>query len=93
MAEERARPSRRPKYQAIGDWLVTQPATRVTLSFGGAERLLGHRLPQSAWYGFWWRSAVREGLWHAPGWRWEAVDHRHRLVTFVRGDATSEPPP
>ena len=94
MAEERAPPARRPKYQAIGDWVASQSGTRVQLGFGAAERLLGHRLPASAWSGTtWWWGASRQELWYAPAWRLEAVDRRRAIATFGRVDAASEPAP
>ena len=94
MAEERAEPTRRPKYQILGDWLATQPGPRVQLGFGEAERLLGHRLPASAWSDTsWWWTANRRDLWHAPGWRLEAVDRRGTTVTFARVAAASPPAP
>jgi hypothetical protein len=92
--EERALPARRPKYQSLGDWLATQPGARVTLRFGEVERLLGHRLSTTAWSdSSWWWTANRKDLWHAPGWRLEAVDRRRAVATFVRVDPASEPVP
>jgi hypothetical protein len=95
MAEEHAPPARRRKYQAIGDWLAIQPGPQVALRFGEVERLLGHRLPPTAWSGRsgWWWAASRHGLWHAPGWRLEAVDRLRGIVTFVRVDAVNESAP
>jgi hypothetical protein len=94
MEQERARPARRAKYQANGG-LAGYPARRTgDARLRRGERLLGHRLPASAWSGGgWWRAANRHDLWHAPGWRLEAVDHRRASVTFVRVDPASEPAP
>ena len=77
-------------YERLGAWLAAQSGERIALTFAEVERILGHRLPPSAWtMSTWWRHAEqRQQLagraWLAAGWRLAAVDRRGATVTYVR---------
>ncbi len=81
------------KYSPLKDYLNRAEVGRVRLEFAEIERILGFRLPESAYRHAAWWSNNPEGhshslAWVAEGWRSEQVDVAGRRVTFRR-DAES----
>lgn len=84
------------KYEALPQFLSKAGQAAHRMSFREIERVLGFKLPTSAYeYEAWW-SNNETGHSHARawlkfGWRTEAVDLKKRQVTFRRFQA-HEPP-
>jgi len=77
------------KYDALGEYLESQPATMslVTLEFRQIERILGLPLPPSARrHRPWWANDVSHthAAWLKAGWQTRDVDMRSGRVIFVR---------
>lgn len=77
------------KYEALPQFLVRMDRASRRLSFGEIEKILGFKLPKSAYEHEAWWSNNANGHSHARawlefGWRTEAVDLAARKVTFRR---------
>ena len=77
------------KYKALPQFLAAAPGSTQRLSFAEIERVLGFKLPKSAYqYEAWWSNNPtghsHSRVWLNAGWRNEAVDLSSRKVTFER---------
>jgi hypothetical protein len=86
------------KYEALPQFLASARGSMQRLSFSEIERVLGFKLPKSAYeYEAWWSNNPtghsHSRAWIDAGWRTEAVDLSGRKVTFqrVRQPAASSP--
>lgn len=76
------------KYAPLTDFLNQQNATRLQLTFGQIEEIIGEKLPRSArTYRPWWGNETAAESrqcrsWTCTGWRVESVDQAHGRVTF-----------
>lgn len=75
------------KYEALSQFLGRAGEAARRMSFGDIERILGFKLPNSAYKHEAWWSNNETGHSHArawlkSGWRTEAVDLAKRQVTF-----------
>ena len=83
------------KYEPLPQFLASARGTTHRLSFREIERILGFKLPKSAYqHEAWWSNNAtghsHAQAWLKVGWRTEAVDLVERKVTFQRSAA---PPP
>jgi len=77
------------KYEPLSQFLDTLERPAHRMSFSEIERIVGFRLPKSAYEHQAWWSNNETGhsharAWLASGWRTEAVDLKRRQVTFER---------
>jgi len=77
------------KYEALPQFLGTATGQTQRMSFSEIERILGFKLPKSAYqYEAWWSNNPtghsHSRAWIDAGWRTEAVDLAARKVTFQR---------
>ena len=74
------------KYEPLPQFLLTQKLTRIMLTFGEIERILGFKLPKSASeYEAWWsnnETGHSHARWLKVGWRTTNVDLAGRSVVF-----------
>jgi len=85
------------KYEPLPQFLASVGGAAHRMSFTEIERILGFKLPKSAYQHEAWWSNNATGHSHARawlkfGWRTEAVDLTARKVTFQRGAAPPSPP-
>lgn len=83
------------KYEPLPQFLASARGATHRLSFTEIERILGFKLPKSAYeHEAWWSNNAtghsHARAWLKFGWRTEAVDLAGRKVTFRRSEA---PPP
>ncbi|MEW6767545.1 MAG: hypothetical protein AB1342_05880 [Pseudomonadota bacterium] len=82
------------KYESLGDFLKSQRANRVPMSFAEIERVTGTKLPASAKYRAWWSNnsfnSVMTKVWLEAGFESEQVDMAGRKLVFRRVRADSE---
>jgi len=67
--------------------LADQSGDELHLSFTEMERILGRRLPSSAYTKAWWSDTVdtsQRRVWRSAGWRVTGRQARLRVVTFRR---------
>jgi hypothetical protein len=81
------------KYEALPQFLAGLKGATHRLSFRQVERVLGFKLPESAYeYEAWWsnngRGHSHARAWIEAGWRTEAVDLAGKVVTFSRSAAS-----
>lgn len=84
------------KYEPLPQFLASLDRAVHRMSFGEIERILGFKLPKSAYQHEAWWSNNATGHSHAKawlklGWRTEAVDLRGRKVTFQRSRPSAIP--
>jgi hypothetical protein len=76
------------KYQPLAEWLAAQPADAVTLTFVQGEKIVGARLPETAFLKRqWWldaRPAWAATSRRAAGWQVARLDLDDQQVTFRR---------
>lgn len=77
------------KYQPLGDYLASQTADEVAVSFDDIERITGVRLPakaqqQRAWWSNNPANNVMTRVWLDAGFRTERVDVARRQLVFRR---------
>ena len=77
------------KYEALGDFLKSQRADRVPMSFAQIERVTGAKLPPSAAkHRPWWSNnptnSVMTRVWLNAGFESEQVDMAARRLVFRR---------
>lgn len=77
------------KYSRLGEFLRSQRAREVPMTFAEIERIIGAKLPpNSPQYPAWWSNNpsnnVMTKVWLAAGFRTEQVDVRARKVVFRR---------
>src|SRR3972149_6702108 len=83
------------KYEPLPQFLASAHGAMKRLSFAEIERILGFKLPKSAYeHEAWWSNNAtghsHARAWMQAGWRTEAVDLAGRKVTFQRsGSAPS----
>jgi len=81
------------KYTPLEQYLRELPANQreVTLGFEEIERILGAKLPSSAYeYRQWWENEkegnhVNARAWANAGWKVESLDVNEKWVKLVRG--------
>jgi hypothetical protein len=87
------------KYEPLPQFLASVGGEALRMSFSEIERILGFKLPKSAYqHEAWWSNNAtghsHARAWMKFGWRTEAVDLAGRKVTFqrlARPDATGGP--
>lgn len=77
------------KYESLPQFLASAHGATKRLSFTEIERILGFKLPKSAYeHEAWWSNNAtghsHARAWLQAGWRTEAVDLAGRKVTFQR---------
>ncbi|MBS7554776.1 hypothetical protein KHC23_14060 [Ancylobacter dichloromethanicus] len=77
------------KYSALTTFLSSRTQPRISMSFEDIERIVGARLPQSAFnHRAWWSNnptnSVMTRAWLAAGFRSEEVDMPGRKLVFSR---------
>jgi hypothetical protein len=77
------------KYESLPQFLASERTSFVRLSFAEIERVLGFKLPKSAYkHEAWWSNNAtghsHSRAWLEAGWRTENVDLAGRKVTFQR---------
>jgi hypothetical protein len=88
------------KYEPLPQFLASVGGSAHRMSFGEIERILGFKLPKSAYaHEAWWSNNAtghsHANAWIKFGWRTEAVDLKSRKVTFQRSteaSRTASPP-
>jgi hypothetical protein len=87
------------KYDRLGEFLRSQRAKEIPMTFAEIERVIGGKLPpNSPQYPAWWSNNptnnVMTKVWLAAGFRTAQVDTKARKVVFRKADAdSSEAPP
>jgi hypothetical protein len=84
------------KYESLPQFLASERSSVKRMSFAEIERILGFKLPKSAYqHEAWWSNNAtghsHARVWLEAGWRTEAVDLAGRKVTFQR--SAKSPPP
>ena len=79
----------RSKYQALGNFLRKQSFSEIPMSFAEIEKLIGDKLPVSAYrYRPWWSNnasnSVMTQIWLDAGYRTERVDMSAKKLVFKR---------
>jgi hypothetical protein len=77
------------KYDALGDYLRKQTAREVRMTFAEIEKVVGHKLPRSAYaHRPWWSNnesnSVITKVWLNAGFRSARVDMEKRRLVFER---------
>jgi hypothetical protein len=78
------------KYQPLTHFLAGKAAGQVAMSFADVERVLGFRLPQSAYqHPAWWandtsKSHVQAKAWLGAGYQTQQVNNKAKKLVFVR---------
>jgi len=76
------------KYDLLADFLNSQTADHVQLSFRRIENIIGDRLPASARkYPAWWandRTHIHARVWLEAGWQTESVNLGREDISFRR---------
>ena len=85
------------KYSRLGEFLRSQRAKEVPMTFAEIERVIGDKLPpNSPQYPAWWSNNpsnnVMTKVWLAAGFRTEQVDTKARKIVFRRVEQTSAEP-
>jgi hypothetical protein len=78
------------KYNSLEDWLRSQPGEtrQLTLTFTEIEKILGEKLPKSAYkLKTWWTNVPPEGCsprntWLRTGWEVESANQAAGIVCF-----------
>ncbi|MBI3700668.1 MAG: hypothetical protein HY242_09540 [Afipia sp.] len=82
------------KYEPLGEFLKSQRADRVPMSFAEIERVTRTKLPASAKYRAWWSNnsfnSVMTKIWLEAGFESEQVDMAGRKLVFRRVKTLSE---
>ena len=86
------------KYEPLPQFLKSGDLFRVRLSFAEIEKILGFKLPKSAYaYEAWWSNNEtghsHARAWLSVGWRTEDVDLAGRKVTFTRSETSAAQQP
>jgi hypothetical protein len=82
--------SRTTMYSPLRDYLEAQERDYITLSFDDVAKIIGRRLPDSAYnHRPWWanqssKPSSQSSAWMGAGWRVEDVSLTAERVTFVR---------
>ncbi len=84
------------KYEPLPQFLSSGTSSTRRMSFEQIERILGFKLPKSAYeHEAWWSNNVtghsHARAWLAAGWRTRDVDIEGRKVTFQRSEPAEEP--
>jgi hypothetical protein len=77
------------KYDVLGQFLKGQPTHEVPVSFGEIERVIGEKLPRSAYvHRPWWSNnpsnSAMTKVWLEAGFRTERVDMAGKKLVFRR---------
>lgn len=81
------------KYEPLSQFLATERTTTKRMPFSEIERVLGFKLPKSAYeHEAWWSNNAtghsHARAWMEGGWRTADVDLSARKVTFMRARTT-----
>jgi hypothetical protein len=84
------------KYEPLPQFLSGKPGAAHRMSFEQIERVLGFKLPKSAYeHEAWWSNNPaghsHSRTWLEAGWRTQDVDLDARKVTFQRSSSKSKP--
>jgi hypothetical protein len=84
------------KYEPLPQFLASVGSSARRMSFSEIERVLGFKLPKSAYqHEAWWSNNAtghsHARAWLELGWRTEAVDLAARKVTFLRSSEAPLP--
>lgn len=84
------------KYEPLPQFLKSVGGTVHRMSFSDIERILGFKLPKSAYaHEAWWSNNAtghsHARTWMEFGWRTESVDLKSRKVVFRRTSETQPP--
>ena len=84
------------KYESLPQFLASIRGSIKRLSFADIERILGFKLPKSAYkHEAWWSNNAtghsHARAWIEAGWHTEELDLEGRAVTFRRMDQPSTP--
>ena len=84
------------KYEPLPQFLASERVSLKRLTFAEIERVLGFKLPKSAYkHEAWWSNNAtghsHARAWLSAGWRTEDVDLAGRKVTFQRSTAAPAP--
>jgi hypothetical protein len=79
------------KYEPLGQFLKEQPMEEVPISFSDIERVIGNRLPHSAYvHRPWWSNnpsnSAMTKVWLDAGFRTERVDMTAKKLVFKRSN-------
>jgi hypothetical protein len=85
------------KYEPLPQFLSAKPGATHRMSFEQIERVLGFKLPKSAYeHQAWWSNNPKghshSQTWLEAGWRTQDVDLETRKVTFLRSSSLLERP-
>ncbi len=85
------------KYESLPQFLASARVATKRLNFAEIERVLGFKLPKSAYeHEAWWSNNAtghsHARAWIDAGWRTQDVDLAGRKVTFHRAEAQPPPP-
>jgi hypothetical protein len=83
------------KYEPLPQFLSSKAGSLHRMSFEQIERVLGFKLPKSAYeHEAWWSNNdtghSHARAWLSAGWRTQDVDLAARMVTFQRGTRPDE---
>ena len=86
------------KYEPLPQFLSSQRGSMKRMSFAEIERILGFKLPTSAYkHEAWWSNNAtghsHAHAWLSAGWRTQEVDIGGRKVTFQKVESHPEFPP
>lgn len=81
------------KYDALGEHLRRQPGNEVPMTFAEIEKVVGHKLPRSAYeHRPWWSNnasnSVMTKVWLNAGFRSARVDMARKRLVFERMNRT-----
>lgn len=84
------------KYEPLPQFLNSVGGSAHRMSFAEIERIIGFKLPKSAYeYEAWWSNNPtghsHSRIWMDAGWRTESVDLAARKVTFLRSAQARTP--
>ena len=85
------------KYENLHQFLILESSPSKRLTFAEIERILGFKLPKSAYeHKEWWSNNAtghsHAKAWLEAGWRKQELDLDARKVTFKRLDKAEKPP-
>lgn len=75
----------RSKYEPLYQLLISSGKDEITLSFTKIERLIGDKLPESAYKRSWWsnrKTGLQASTWIEAGYQVEDLDLTEKRITF-----------
>jgi hypothetical protein len=85
------------KYEPLTEFLRKHRADRIEMTFEEIQKVIGGKLPRSAWfYRAWWSNnpsnSVMTAAWREAGFRSEQVDMEEGTVVFCRTESKKSSP-